>query len=101
MNTPVYLVPIALPPPSASWHFNRKRNPWDSNDPCGAKVRDPSIFMDMNSTKSADKLEYTRYMTYFVFGFILPSLTSLDDPHIVARLAEPNNFSYEFYLPIR
>lgn len=40
-------------------------------------------------------------MTYFVFGFILPSLTSLDDPHIVARLAEPNNFSYEFYLPIR
>ncbi len=74
MNTPVYLVPIALPPPSASWHFNRKRNPWDSNDPCGAKVRDPSIFMHMNSTKSADKLEIYPLHDLLCFWFYFTEL---------------------------
>lgn len=102
MNILVYLVPIALPP-SASWHFNRKRIPWipmiHVEPRWGIQV---CIFVHGElHTKSADKPEIYPLHDLPFFGFILPSLTSLDDPHIVAHLAEPNNFSYEFYLPIR
>lgn len=114
MNVLVYLVPIPLPSlltiiRIASWHVNRKRIPWipplSSHDPCGAKVRDPSIFMHVNSTIirfnqtwMANKLEIHPLLTYLtylldllIFGFILPSLTSLDHPYIVAHPAEPDN----------
>lgn len=73
-----------------------------NNDPCEAKVGGiQSMYLlharELHKKNMLISLKYTRYLT--VLGFIiLPSLTSLDDPHIVAHLAEPNNPSRMSFL---